>query len=85
MKIASLAEVKSKFSKYIKDSHNGAVVITKNGRPAAVLLSIENDDHLERIILSESKLFQSVIRKSEKQIATGNKMTHNAFWKQLEK
>ncbi|TAL36196.1 MAG: type II toxin-antitoxin system Phd/YefM family antitoxin [Spirochaetes bacterium] len=85
MKIASIAEVKSKLSKYIKDSHNVAVVITKNGKPAAVLLAIENDDQLERIILSESKIFQNIIHKSEKQITSDHKFKHDAFWKQSER
>ncbi|MBI2432386.1 MAG: type II toxin-antitoxin system Phd/YefM family antitoxin [Candidatus Hydrogenedentes bacterium] len=38
MKIASVAEVKAKLSGYIKASASGPVVLTKNGKPVAVLL-----------------------------------------------
>ena len=40
MRIASVAEVKAKFSGYIKASQQGPVVVTKNGKPVAVLLAI---------------------------------------------
>ena len=38
MKIASVADVKARFSEYLKESEKGAVVVTRNGRPVAVIL-----------------------------------------------
>ena len=41
MKIENIREVKTRFSRYIKDlSKTGAVVITKNGRPCAALVPV---------------------------------------------
>ena len=37
MKIASVADVKAKFSGYLKASQQGPIVVTKNGRPVAML------------------------------------------------
>jgi prevent-host-death family protein len=37
MRIASVADVKAKFSGYLKASEQGPVVVTKNGRPVAML------------------------------------------------
>jgi prevent-host-death family protein len=85
MKIASVAEIKSKFSEYIKESQKGAVVITKNGRPTAVLLSVSDDDQLEQIIFSQSKMLKNILDKSEKNILSNRKIKHKDFWEELDK
>ena len=85
MKIASVAEIKSKFSEYINESKKGAVVITKNGRATAVLLSVTSDDQLEQILLSQSFMLKKLLDKSEKQAILGHKIKHKEFWEELDK
>jgi prevent-host-death family protein len=51
MKIAPVAEVKAQFSAYLKAAEEGPVVVTRHGKAVAVLLSAEDDDELERLIL----------------------------------
>ena len=60
MKIASVAEIKSKLSEYIKESRKGAVVITRNGKPVARLVPASGDRaRLDvRSVIEELKLFQ---------------------------
>jgi prevent-host-death family protein len=83
MKIASIADVKSKFSTYIKESEEGAVVITRNGRPVAVLLGVQDDDEVERLILARSKMLRDILEKSKQQIREGDWLSHEEFWKQV--
>jgi len=52
VKIASIAEVKAHLSAYVNASEAELVVITRNGKPAAVLLPIEDDAELERLALA---------------------------------
>ncbi len=52
MKIASVASVKAKLSGYIKASKSGPVIVTKNGKPVAVLLAMQDEDEIERMILA---------------------------------
>ena len=40
MKIASVAEVKSRFSAYTKATEGGPIVVTRNGQPVAVLVGV---------------------------------------------
>jgi prevent-host-death family protein len=84
MKIASVAEVKSKFSGYIKDSENGPVIVTKNGKPVAMLLSITDEDEIERMLLAHSPKFQGILKEAEKQIREGKGLSHDDFWRELE-
>ncbi len=84
MKIASVADVKAKLSGYIKASETGPVVVTKNGKPVAVLLSLHDEEELERILLAYSPKLQRILRQAEKQIEAGQGIEHDEFWQMLE-
>lgn len=58
MRIESLREVRNNFSEVIEAlPKTGPVVVTKNGRSAALLLAVDEDTDLESLILSNSKRF----------------------------
>jgi prevent-host-death family protein len=58
MKIESLREVKAKLSKIVKElPSERSVVITKNGRPCAVLLPVSEETDLEAMLLAQRKDF----------------------------
>jgi prevent-host-death family protein len=58
MKIESLRQVKNNFSEVIEGlSKTGPVVVTKNGRSAALLFPIDEDTDLETLILGNSQRF----------------------------
>ena len=84
MKIAPVADVKARFSAYLKESEEGPVIVTRNGKPVAVLISMEDEEELERIILAYSPKFQSLLEKSRKQIQEKGGIPHQDFWKELE-
>ena len=52
MKTTSLADVRTQLSKYVEDvvSTHERVTITRNGRPAAVLISAEDLEALEETL-----------------------------------
>ncbi|MBX0331141.1 type II toxin-antitoxin system Phd/YefM family antitoxin [Oscillochloris sp. ZM17-4] len=84
MKIASVADVKAKLSAYIKASEEELVVITRNGKAIAVLLPIEDDAELERLVLAYSTQFQTVLDTARAEIAAGSGIAHEDFWAALE-
>jgi antitoxin YefM len=69
-----LADVKNRLSEVIErlEREHGRVVVTKHGRPAAVMLSIEDLESLEETleILSDPKLLAEV-RKGDRDVKTG--------------
>ena len=83
MRIASVADVKAKLSGYIKESQQGPVVVTKNGKPIAMLLSITDEDEIERMILAYSPKFQEMIQMAEQQIREGKGQKHTDFWREV--
>jgi prevent-host-death family protein len=83
MRIASVADVKAKFSGYIKESQQGPVVVTKNGKPIAMLLSVTNEDEIERMILAYSPKFQGMLQVAEQQIREGKGQKHDDLWREV--
>lgn len=69
-----LADVKNRLSEVVDrlEREHGRVVITKHGRPAAVVISVEDLEGLEETldILSDPKLMRR-IRKAEAELAAG--------------
>lgn len=84
MKIAPVVEVKAKFSAYLEASKEGPVVVTKNGKPVAVLLSVVDEDELERLILAHSPKLQAILKRGREQIQAGQGIEHEEFWRQVE-
>jgi prevent-host-death family protein len=80
MKIASIADVKARLSAYIKDSARGPVVITKNGKPIAVLLAPGDEDELERLVLAHSTQLRSILDAARERIRKGAGVRHEDFW-----
>ncbi len=62
MKIASVKEVKDNLSKFLKNAEQEDVVITKNGRPTAILHHL-GEDELEDYLLEHDKKFKRKIEK----------------------
>ena len=66
MKVASIAEAKAKLSDYIERCRREPVVFTKHGHPRAALVPLENDDDLERFLLSRNPRFLRMLARSER-------------------
>ncbi len=62
MKLASVKDVKNNLSEYLKKAEREDVIITKNGRPTAVLHHLGEDD-LEDYLLVHDPGFRKLIEK----------------------
>jgi prevent-host-death family protein len=84
MKIASVADVKARLSAYLKESEQGPVIVTRNGKAVAVLLAVTDEDELERLVLAHSPKFQALLDKSRRQIEETGGIPHDVFWREVE-
>ncbi len=76
MRIENIREVKTNLNRIVGTLPlEGSVVITKNGRPCAVLMPVTEDTDLEVIALSHNKrfwqLYDAAVRRAEKSGWTG--------------
>jgi antitoxin YefM len=73
-----LAEIKKRLSEIVDgvEEHHDRVVLTRNGRPAAVILSPDDLEALEETlhILSDPKAMRE-IRRAERAVETGDVVT----------
>jgi prevent-host-death family protein len=80
-RIAPLADVKARLSAYIEESQTeGPVIITRNGKAVAVLVSPVDDDDVESLVLARSPRLQKLLKKSRASIAAGRELSAKEFW-----
>jgi prevent-host-death family protein len=84
MKIASVADVKARLSAFLRQTKEGPVVVTRNGKAVAVLVAVTDDDELERLVLAHSPKFQALLDKSRRQIEETGGIPHDQFWREVE-
>src|SRR5438128_11817308 len=84
MKIASVAEVKAQFSAFLKASEDGPVVVTRNGRPVAVIVGVQDEDEIERLLMAYSPQLRAILEHSRQQFREGQCLSEEEFWSQLE-
>jgi prevent-host-death family protein len=71
-------------SSYLKASAAGPVVVTRNGKAVAVLLGVEDDDELERLLLAHSRKLRAILDAAERRIDAGAGIDHDEFWRRAE-
>src|ERR1700675_1542321 len=84
MKIASVAEIKSQFSSFLKASETGPVVVTRNGRPVAVIIGVQDEDEIERLLMAYSPHLRAILERSRQQFRDGDWLSEEEFWSQME-
>ena len=84
MKIASVAEIKAQFSAFLKASERGPVVVTRNGRPVAVIVGVHDEDEIERLLMAYSPRLRAILERSRQQFREGKWLSEEEFWSQFE-
>jgi prevent-host-death family protein len=84
MKIASVAHVKARLSSYLKASATSPVVVTRNGKAVAMLIGINDDEELERMLLAHSPKLRAILDAADRRIDEGSGIPHEKFWNQVE-
>ena len=84
MKIASVADIKARLSAYLRASAAGPVVVTRNGKAVAVLVGVEDDEELERLLLAHSRKLRAILDAADRRIDKGAGISHEEFWHRVE-
>ena len=81
MKIAPVADVKARLSRYLELCAEQPIVVTKNGRPTAVLVGVVDEEDLERFVLAHTPRFRAILDAADRRIEQGRGIPHRTFWK----
>lgn len=82
MRIIPLAQVRAQLSACVGQvATEGPIIITRNGKAAAVLLAPGDDEELERLVLAHSPRFRALLDKSRQSLKAGKGLSHDEFWK----
>ena len=84
MRIASIADVKARLSAHIEACKEGPVIITRYGKPAAVLLTVDDEDELERLVLAYTPGFRAILDAARQRIRETGGIKHDDFWREVE-
>ncbi len=66
MKTVTVRDLQKKVKEYIDEAQKDRVIITRRGKPAAVLVGVEGDDW-ETVILETDPTFWKLVQKRRKQ------------------
>lgn len=82
MRTAPIAAFKARICEYLEKLPAGPVVITRHGRPAALVVTVPEDpEELESLLLSFSPRFWAIIDESRK----GKRIPFDEFWRRAER
>jgi prevent-host-death family protein len=86
MKITSVADAKAKLSTYLEECQDEPVIITRNGKPTAVLVPIHEGtapEDLERLVLAYHPRFRQLLEQANERIERGEGIQAATFWAEL--
>ena len=61
------------------------VVVTRKGKTVGVLLSVEGEEELERLLLAYSPRLRKILLAARNQIQSTGGIPHGEFWKEVER
>jgi len=85
MTTASVGEVESKFSTFLKASEGSPVVVTRRGKPVAVIVGVHDEEEIEMLLMAHSPQLRKIVEASRKQIREGKGLSENEFWAEVAK
>jgi prevent-host-death family protein len=77
-------DAKYHFSALLKTSEQGPIIVTRNGMPVAVLVGVQDEDEIERLVMAYSPRLRTIVEKSRRQIRAGHGIEHEKFWSDIE-
>lgn len=83
MKTASATKVAAQFDDYLEASQEQPVLVTRNGKPVAVLVAVRNKAEAEKLTASPARSLRSIFQEAHEQIEQGSGIPHDEFWKQV--
>jgi prevent-host-death family protein len=84
MKTVSAAKVAAQFNDYLEATREQPVLITRNGKPVAVLLAVHDKAEAEQLAADHTRTLRSIFEEAHEQIQNGEGIPSDLFWREVE-
>jgi prevent-host-death family protein len=84
VKTASVAKIAAQFNDYLKASREQPVLITRNGKPIAMLMAVQDKAEAEQLASGRLRSLRSIFEEAHEQIEKGGGIPHDQFWREVE-
>ncbi|MCI0460706.1 MAG: type II toxin-antitoxin system Phd/YefM family antitoxin [Gemmataceae bacterium] len=84
MKSVSAAKIAAQFNEYLEASREQPVLVTRKGKPVAVLLAVQNKAEAEQLAQGRLRSLRSVLEEAHEQLQQGAGIPHDQFWREVE-
>src|SRR5947209_5639314 len=84
VKIASAAKMAAQFNEYLDASREQPVLVTRNGKPVAVLVAVQDKAEAEQLALGHPRSLRSIFEEAHEQIQKGGGIPNDQFWREIE-
>jgi len=85
MKAAPITQIRTKFDAYSDACREEPVLVTKEGKMIAVLVSVANEDELKRLLPAANPAeLRNILDTGKQQIMEGRGIRHEDFWQEME-
>jgi prevent-host-death family protein len=84
LKTVSAAKIAAQFNDYLDASQEQPVLVTRKGKPVAVLLRVQNRAEAEQLASGPARSLRSVLQEGHEQILQGAGIPHDQFWREVE-
>src|SRR5438477_9048665 len=74
----------AQFNDYLEASREQPVLITRNGKPVAVLLAVHDKAEAEQLAADHSRSLRSIFEEAHEQIQKEGAIPHDQFWQHVE-
>jgi prevent-host-death family protein len=83
VKTASAAKIAAQFNDYLEASREQPVLITRNGKPVAVLLAVQDRAEAEQLAGRGSRSLRSIFEEAHEQLQKGEGIPEDQFWREV--
>jgi prevent-host-death family protein len=61
MKVVALAKAKNELSAYVEEAQRGRVLVTRHGRPAALIIGVEGEEFEDLMTRSDPEFWRMIV------------------------
>ncbi|MGH7967068.1 MAG: type II toxin-antitoxin system prevent-host-death family antitoxin [Candidatus Binatia bacterium] len=84
MKRASATKIAAQFDDFLEASREHPVLVTRKGKPVAVLVGVNNQAEAEQLTVGRLRSLRSVFQDAHEQLQQEGGIPHAQFWREVE-